>query len=43
MQERLATLGCELAYMPPEQFGIFIKQQIGEWAKKVTAAKIEPE
>jgi tripartite-type tricarboxylate transporter receptor subunit TctC len=43
MQERLATLGCESAYMPPEQFGIFIKQQISEWAKKVTAAKIEPE
>ena len=43
MQERMAILGCESAYMPPEQFGIFIKQQIGEWAKKVTAAKIEPE
>lgn len=43
MQERMMTLGCEPATMPPEQFGAFIKQQIGEWAKKVTAAQIEPE
>lgn len=43
MQERMALLGCEPAYLPPAQFGTFIKQQIGEWAKKVSAAKIEPE
>jgi tripartite-type tricarboxylate transporter receptor subunit TctC len=43
MQERMMALGCEPSTMPPEQFGAFIKQQIGEWAKKVAAAKIEPE
>ncbi len=43
MQERLAALGCEPALLPSDQFALFIKQQIGEWAKKVTAAKIEPE
>ena len=43
MQERMTLLGCEPAILPSQQFGTFIKQQIGEWAKKVTAAKIEPE
>lgn len=43
MQERMMALGCEPATMSPDQFASFIKQQIGEWAKKVSAAKIEPE
>jgi tripartite-type tricarboxylate transporter receptor subunit TctC len=42
-QEQMMSVGCEPAGSSPEQFGTFIKQQIGEWAQRVKAAKIEPE
>ena len=40
---QMMAVGCEPALISPEQFGTFIKQQIGEWAQRVKAAKIEPE
>ena len=42
-QDQLMAVGCEPAVNSPEQFSSFIKQQIGEWAQRVKAAKIEPE
>jgi tripartite-type tricarboxylate transporter receptor subunit TctC len=43
VRARLDSIGTEAAPSTPEEFGAFIQQQIGEWAKLVKAAKIEAE
>lgn len=43
VHEHMLTIGCDPAVATPEQFSVFIKQQIAEWAQRVKAAKIEPE
>jgi tripartite-type tricarboxylate transporter receptor subunit TctC len=43
VQDRMDTIGCEAAAMPPKEFAAFIEQQLGFWAGKVKAAGIQPE
>ena len=43
IHEHMLAIGCDPAVTTPEQFSVFIKQQIAEWAQRVKAAKIEPE
>ncbi len=43
IHEHMLAIGCDPAVTTPEQFNVFIKQQIAEWAQRVKAAKIEPE
>src|SRR5262245_21154608 len=40
---RLATVGFEAFSTTPEEFGDFVKVQLGKWAKMIKDAGIEPE
>jgi tripartite-type tricarboxylate transporter receptor subunit TctC len=40
---RLATVGFEAFSTPSEEFGDFVKLQLGKWAKMIKDAGIEPE
>jgi tripartite-type tricarboxylate transporter receptor subunit TctC len=40
MRERLSAEGAEPASSTPAQFGVFLRAEIGKWAKVVKAAKI---
>ena len=43
MQERLASIGFEIAPMGPETFAPYIHTQIGVWGKLIRAAGVTPE
>jgi tripartite-type tricarboxylate transporter receptor subunit TctC len=42
-KERLATLGAEAVGNSPEEFRVFIKDEIVKWAKVVKAAGLKVE
>jgi tripartite-type tricarboxylate transporter receptor subunit TctC len=43
MKARLADLGLEPMTMTPAEFGSFVADEIGKWAKVIKAANIKPE
>lgn len=43
IQQRLAVLGFEVDPLGPEQFALYVREQIAYWGKLVRAARIEPE
>ena len=40
VQKRMAELGVDVEYMPPERFAAYIKSETAKWAKVVKAAGI---
>jgi tripartite-type tricarboxylate transporter receptor subunit TctC len=43
VKERLTTLGAEPMTGTPEQFGMYVREEIAKWGKVVKAAGIKPE
>jgi tripartite-type tricarboxylate transporter receptor subunit TctC len=43
VRAQLAAIGFEASSSTPEEFGQFVKVQLGEWARMIKAAGIEPE
>jgi tripartite-type tricarboxylate transporter receptor subunit TctC len=43
VRKRFDAIGTEISVMKPDEFGVFIKQQVDEWAGRVKAAGIEAE
>jgi tripartite-type tricarboxylate transporter receptor subunit TctC len=43
VKAQLAAIGFEALASTPEEFGQFVKVQLGEWARMIKAAGIEPE
>ncbi|MSQ59162.1 MAG: tripartite tricarboxylate transporter substrate binding protein [Betaproteobacteria bacterium] len=43
MSAKLASVGVELAPMPPAPFGTFMQEEINHWGRLVKAAGIQPE
>jgi len=43
VRAKLGSLGLEPASMPPDEFAIFIKQEIAKWTREIHEAGIQPE
>jgi tripartite-type tricarboxylate transporter receptor subunit TctC len=43
VHERFSTMGLEMMLMGPDEFGPFIKSEIGKWATRIKEAGIQPE
>ena len=43
IRQRLAALGFEVDPLGPDQFGLYVREQVEYWGKLVRAARIEPE
>jgi len=43
IKERFSGLGMEARAMPPTEFTVYLKSEIGKWAKVIKAAGVKPE
>jgi tripartite-type tricarboxylate transporter receptor subunit TctC len=43
IKEKFAAIGTDVAPLNPAELGRFIQAEVGNWAKLVKLAKIEPE